>query len=263
MQKLTGAGFQPISLVDHPVAQANSARSVVFCDFDGPIVDVSERYYRTYQTGLKAVQATDWADPSLRVQALSKEQFWWMKRSRVEDGEIAVRSGLPERLVGTFLQQVTRIVNHAHLLQWDRPQPTAQKALALLKRNQIRVVLVTLRHPRQVEDFLSAHGLESYISEVYGVSDIMAAQANRVTQKVELLKHAIAQQPEFSTAATWMIGDTEADIIAGQRAGLSTAALTCGTRSQSHLQTLYPTALHETLLGAVQGIFQLAQAQAA
>ncbi|MBE9079298.1 HAD family hydrolase [Romeria aff. gracilis LEGE 07310] len=269
MQQPTGAGFQPvspISLVDHPGTQANSARtsasSVVFCDFDGPIVDVSERYYRTYQTGLRAVQ-TKGSGPPLRVQALPKEQFWRMKRSRVEDGEIAVRSGLPESIVETFLQQVTRMVNHAHLLQWDRPQPTARASLALLKRHQVRLVLVTLRHPRQVEDFLSAHGLAAYVSEVYGVSDIMAAHANRVAQKVDLLKHAISQQSEFSTAAAWMIGDTEADIIAGQQAGLSTAALTCGTRSRSHLQTLHPTALHETLLAAVQAIIHQAQVKAA
>ena len=30
-------------------------KQVVFCDFDGPIVDVSERYYQTYRQGLQAI----------------------------------------------------------------------------------------------------------------------------------------------------------------------------------------------------------------
>ena len=32
-----------------------SLEQVVFCDFDGPIVDVSERYYQTYRKGLQAI----------------------------------------------------------------------------------------------------------------------------------------------------------------------------------------------------------------
>ena len=232
------------------------SRQVLFCDFDGPIVDVSERYYRTYRLGLSTLQA-DYQNhhgEALPLQLLSKNQFWCMKRNRVADTEIAIRSGVPESLVDTLLQQVTRIVNHPHLLQWDAIQPGAEAAIHQLKHMGLRLVVVTLRHPRQVQAFLQAHDLSQYIDEIFGASDINAAQLNRAEQKVSLLERAIASQNTqgYQTRPTCMIGDTEADIIAGQRAGIATVALTSGIRSQEYLTRYQPTSIEPNLLMAVQ-----------
>ncbi|MEM6869194.1 MAG: HAD hydrolase-like protein, partial [Cyanobacteria bacterium P01_C01_bin.121] len=56
------------------------------------------------------------------------------------------------------------------------------------------------------------------------------------------------------TQHSWMIGDTEADILAAQAAGLSSAALSCGVRSRDYLQTLEPTEIYDELLTAVQNV---------
>lgn len=250
----------PSSLLQLLQAQlkTTSSQSVIFCDFDGPIVDVSDRYYQTYRLGLVTVQATYETQQraALPLRPLTKQQFWRMKQNRVADRAIAIRSGLPDSLVDEFLQQVTRLVNHPHLLGLDQLQPGSDQAIAQLKRQQMRVVLVTLRHPRQVQSFLQAHDLSQYIDQVYGVHDIQAAHANRVEQKVELLKRAIADQLRqgLSLEDAWMIGDTEADILAGQATQIQTLALTCGVRSQDYLQTLAPTAMQPTLQAAVQQI---------
>ena len=233
-----------------------SRKRVVFCDFDGPIVDVSERYYRTYRLGLSTLQASyqeKYGQP-LPLQVLSKHQFWGMKRHRIADTDIAIRSGVPANLVEILLQQVTRIVNHPHLLQWDAPQPGAEVAIQQLKSMGIRLVLVTLRHPRQVEAFLEAHNLSQYVDEIFGASDTNAAQLNRADQKASLLKRAITAQQEqgYKTYPTCMIGDTEADIIAGQQAGIITVALTNGIRSHEYLKRYQPTSIAATLLKAVQ-----------
>lgn len=230
---------------------------VLFCDFDGPIVDVSERYYRTYRLGLSTLQASyqeKYGEP-LQLQLLSKNQFWWMKRNRVADTDIAIRSGVPTDLVDTLLQQVERIVNHPHLLQWDSLQPGAEMAIHQLKRAGIRLVLVTLRHPRQVQAFLQAHDLSQHIDEIFGVSDINAAHLNRAEQKVALLERAITAQKDqgYQISPTCMIGDTEADIIAGQRAGIDTVAVTNGIRSHDYLQRYQPTSITSNLLKALQG----------
>lgn len=229
---------------------------VVFCDFDGPIVDVSERYYRTYRLGLSTLQAIHQENhaEALPIQILSKNQFWWMKRNRVADTDIAMRSGVPVALVEGFLQQVQRIVNHPHLLQWDTLQPGADRAICQLKRMGIRLVLVTLRHPRQVQTFLQAHDLSQHIDEIFGASDLNAAHLNRSEQKVVLLERAIAAQHHqgYQTAPTFMIGDTEADIIAGQRAGIATVAVTNGIRSHDYLERYQPTSIESNLLKAVQ-----------
>ena len=229
---------------------------VVFCDFDGPIVDVSERYYRTYRLGLSTLQAgyQESHGDFLPLQILSKNQFWWMKRNRVADPDIAMRSGVPTNLVAELLQQVQRIVNHPHLLQWDTLQPGSEIAIQQIKRMGIRLVLVTLRHPRQVQAFLQAHDLSQYVDEIFGASDINAAHLNRADQKVVLLKRAITAQKEqgYQVYPTCMIGDTEADIIAGKQAGIVTIAVTNGIRSHEYLKRYQPTSLDSTLLQAIQ-----------
>lgn len=229
---------------------------VVFCDFDGPIVDVSERYYRTYRLGLSTLQANhqEHHGVSLSLQILSKNQFWWMKRNRVADTDIAIRSGVPSELVDSLLQQVQRIVNHPHLLQWDTLQPGAETALHQLKRSGVRLVLVTLRHPRQVQAFLQAHDLSQYVDEIFGASDINAAHLNRAEQKVSLLERAIAAQKTqgYEPYPSCMIGDTEADIIAGQRVEIVTVAITNGIRSHEYLKRYQPTSIETTLLQAIQ-----------
>jgi phosphoglycolate phosphatase-like HAD superfamily hydrolase len=233
-------------------------QSVIFCDFDGPIVDVSERYYQTYRLGLATVQATYQTQQraALPLQPLSKQQFWWMKQNRVADREIATASGLPDSLVDEFLQQVGRLVNHPHLLGLDQLQPGAGEAIAQIKRQNIRLVLVTLRHPRQVQSFLQAHDLSQDIDQIYGIYDIQAAHFNRVEQKVELLQQAMSEQQcqGFCLQGAWMIGDTEADVVAGQENQLPTVALSCGVRSQAYLQALNPTLVESTLQQAVAQI---------
>ncbi len=232
------------------------SKQVLFCDFDGPIVDVSERYYRTYRLGLSTLQASykKHHSEALPLQILSKNQFWWMKRNRVADTDIAIRSGVPTDLVDVLLQQVQSIVNHPHLLQWDTLQPGADTAIHQLKRMGIRLVLVTLRHPRQVQAFLQANDLSQYIDEIFGATDINAAHLNRTEQKVSLLKRAIEEQKVqgYQTFPTCMIGDTEADIIAGQQAKITTVALTNGIRSNEYLKRYQPTTIESTLLKAVQ-----------
>lgn len=248
-----------LSLSSVEITQVSAvSKQVVFCDFDGPIVDVSERYYQTYRKGLLAIEAQQLEkfDTSLTLKPLSKQQFWQMKQNRVADIEIAVRSGLPADLFKPFMQQVERIVNHPSLLRWDCLQPAALVALNYFKQRNIRLVLVTLRHPRQVQEFLKAQGLEHLVDEVYGALDANAAHANRVEQKLELLVEAIAQQKAqgYRTQDSWMVGDTEADILAGQATGLSTAALSCGVRSTSYLERLQPSKVYSCLMTAAREV---------
>ncbi len=242
-------------------------RQVVFCDFDGPIVDVSERYYQTYRQGLRAIAAIYRQETSadLVIEPLSKRQFWQMKQNRTADLEIAVRSGIPASWFELFIEQVEKIVNHPNLLLWDRIQPSAQAALRYLNQSNMRLVLVTLRHPQQVNTFLQAQGLTHLVDEVYGTADESAAHTNRVEQKCELLAVAIAQQKAkgYQTHASWMLGDTEADVIAARDTGLSAAALTCGVRSKAYLQTLEPTEVYDELLTAAKAIVETVKLQAA
>jgi phosphoglycolate phosphatase len=248
---------------------ASVPKSVVFCDFDGPIVDVSERYYQTYRTGLLAMEQHQRqlreACLNFTLQPFSKAKFWQLKQNRVADLEISLRSGLPVELFKPFMQQVERIVNHPSLLRLDCVQPNALSALNYFNQCNIRVLLVTLRHPRQVQEFLQAQGLAHLVAEVYGALDVNAAQANRIEQKRALLTRAVAQQKAlgYSTQGSWMIGDTEADVLAAQALGLSTAALSCGVRSRAYLQQLEPSQIYDCLMTAAVELCKTALLRAA
>lgn len=247
-----------------PVANSSSALkpclpmstgSTLFCDFDGPIADVSDRYYHTYTWALRATQeAYAQRNVTLPIRRLTKAQFWYMKQNRVPDTTIADWSGLAGQEIDDFLGHVERLVNQPTLLHQDQLQPGARAALAALQERGIRIVIVTLRQAAQVLDFLHQHDLATMISQIYGAQDATSAYPNRTEHKVAQLQEAIADQNRlgFSTAHSWMIGDTEADICAGQATQTSTIALTCGIRSSVYLKGFSPTYIQRDLYAAVE-----------
>jgi phosphoglycolate phosphatase len=233
----------------------------IFCDFDGPIADVSERYYATYRQGLTWVKTLAQAQgDDLAVRHLSKAQFWTFKQNRLPDRQIAHWSGLEGRYIDAFLAQVGRIVNHPSLLDYDQVQPQAGEGLTLLRQCGVRVVLVTLRSPDQVMQFLDQHDLCWAISDLYGMPQTEAAYQNQANHKIERLRAAIATQTRqgYDLSQAWMIGDTEADIMAGQTLGIDTVAVTCGIRSSSYLQGFRPTHLLPNLWSVCQKLQQRA-----
>lgn len=235
----------------------------LFCDFDGPIVDVSDRYYHTYQLGLTEIQASyQQQGVTLPVHYLSKAQFWQMKQERMPDVEIAMRSGLQGQQIEQFLERVKQIVNQPNLLERDQLQQGVKRALTLLHRQGVRLVLVTLRQQEQATQMLRDHGLERLFSQIWGAKDDYAAYANQADHKTRLLKQAIdhcvmadiSLPTTFSESTAWMLGDTEADVLAGQATGIPTIALTCGIRSRAYLQRFQPTHIHPNLLSAAQAL---------
>ena len=244
--------LQPPQPYWRQAAAPHSQKLTVFCDFDGPLVDVSHRYYSTYQLGLADTQEIyQERGEILHLQVLTKEQFWQMKQDRVPDVEIAMRSGLQGEQINVFLQRVVSIVNQPALLQKDKMQPGVNWALALLHSQGIQLVLVTLRCQSQALQILQNHGLARLFSGIYGTQDSDAAYQNYAEVKTQLLTTAIAEHcsPSWQTADDcWMVGDTEADILAGQALSIPTIALTCGIRSSQRLRQFQPTRIHSDLL---------------
>ena len=246
------------SASSHPPLVSTAPRlpagSTLFCDFDGPIADVSDRYYHTYCLALKATQA-DYArrQIALPLRRLTKAQFWNMKQNRVPDTTIADWSGLSGSQIDDFLARIEPVVNKPALLHQDQLQPGVRAAFDCLRDRDIRIVIVTLRQAAQVLDFLHQHDLATMVSQIYGSDDTETAYANRTEHKVAHLQAAITEQNRlgFNTQHSWMIGDTEADISAGQVFDLSTLALTCGIRSSAYLKEFSPSEVCHNLGTAV------------
>lgn len=250
---VAASDLQPPECYKHQNTVALPQQLTVFCDFDGPIVDVSNRYYSTYKLGLADTQAAYQAKTvTLPIGLLSKQQFWQMKQERVPDVEIAMRSGLQGEQIDFFLGRVLEIVNQPALLKQDRLQPGVSWALALLHSQGVRLVLVTLRCRSQATQILRNHGLTRLFSGIYGSSDRDAAYQNQAELKTQLLASALTEQSvgaQYPLSA-WMVGDTEADLLAGQALSIPTIALTCGIRSPRYLKQFQPTCIHSDLLAA-------------
>jgi phosphoglycolate phosphatase len=235
-----------------------SKQTTVFCDFDGPVVDVSDRYYSTYQMAL-ADTARFYREfsPELQVDSRlvqhisTKAQFWQMKQNRTPDREIAQRSGLSGEQIDFFLARVLKIVNRPALLQQDKLQSGVSWALNLLQTEGAKLILVTLRDRHEANDILEQHGLRSLFTAIYGTDNSQAAYQNYAELKTQLLDRAIRDHSSnISKHDAWMIGDTEADILAGRAMGIPTIGLTCGIRSHEQLNLLQPTRIETDLLAA-------------
>lgn len=229
----------------------------VFCDFDGPIVDVRERYYSTYQEGLNRIsEIARSREDNLQINILSPAEFWQMKRDRIPDREIASRSGISPEYIPWFLQQVKQIVNQPYLLNRDTLQPGVRQALWRLNSRGVNLVLVTLRHQSQVKQILHKTGLAKFFTDIYGTRDRHAAYQNYAQLKTDLLKSAVAKYSQPNDLPGWMIGDTEADILAGQALEIPTIGLTCGIRSAKYLQQFQPDRIKSDLLSAADSIIR-------
>ncbi len=233
----------------------------LFCDFDGPIVDVSDRYYSTYKLGLKNIFADYQAqNETLQLQVLSKGQFWQMKKERVCDREIAMRSGLQGMQIDIFLQKVREIVNQPTLLHKDKMQSGVNWALALLHFQGVRLIIVSLREEGQVKQILQNYGLLRLFSAIYGTNNEMTAYDNYADMKVQLLQKAFKTQ---TVGEAFMVGDTEADILAAQALNIPGIALTCGIRSRTYLQQFQPSSIYPDLLCTAHHLLDLARSKVA
>jgi phosphoglycolate phosphatase len=245
----------------------------VFCDFDGPIVDVSDRYYSTYHLALTdtAKFYREFSQPNSKDRdfldkftVLTKAQFWQMKQNRVPDREIASQSGLGDTEIDYFLRRVMEIVNCANLRHLDKIQPGVTWALGLLRSQGCKLILVTLRDRHEAIDMLEQNGLRPLFTAIYGTASSEAAYQNYSQIKTQLLHRAMHEHhvTHHNRDRSWMIGDTEADVLAGQAMGIATIALTCGIRSNNQLRQLQPTLIKTDLLCAVHHLVGVRSLQA-
>ncbi len=226
----------------------------VFCDFDGPIIDVSDRYYSTYRRALESLDK-----PSTKP--LTKARFWYLKQHRIPDKDIAQQSGVRPHQMDQFFQLVEETVNHPDLLHHDCLHPSAKKGLTLLYERDVYLMLVTLRYQEQVVSLLEEHGLAHLFKRVLGTPEKRAAYINSADYKTDLLKRCWSEYCQIYGPPNhaWMIGDTEADILAGRRLEISTVALTCGIRSRAYLARFQPTFIQDDLMAAARKLLRVKQ----
>jgi len=217
-------------------------------DFDGPIMDVSERYYRVYQLCLEKTRY-----PQQTITELSKAEFWQLKRSQTPELQIALQSGLDAQQGQEFSQIRKQIVHTLPYFQYDVLVPTALETLTKVQAAGVDLAVMTMRRVRELDYAFNQYNLSQFFPENrrYCLSNDYL-KTRDVEDKPLLMARALAELPP--AADTWMVGDTEADITAAKKHDIKIIAVESGIRDRSQLASYQPDMIVTDLKTAVDFI---------
>ncbi len=219
-------------------------------DFDGPIIDVSERYYRVYKFCLEKTRRPDQA-----VKELPKAEFWELKRNRVPEKQIALNSGLDEAQAQEFAQLRRQTVHTQPYFEYDTLAPGAVDALLKIQQAGIDLAVMTMRRVKELDYAFKKYDLDRFFPEnrCYCLSNDYV-KTRDIEDKPLLMARAIEELP--AAADTWMVGDTEADITAAKKHDIKAIAVECGIRDRTQLELYHPDLIVKDLSAAVDLILE-------
>lgn len=192
----------------------------IFCDLDGTLIDVTSRHYRVYSETIAEFNGTP----------LSKDAYWNLKRQKTKWDEILRLSHVSSTIEAEFLLRFIDKIEDPQYLKMDTLLPGAVETLeSLLKIGEC--YLVTLRRNREnVLEELDLLDLKKHFTEVLTGH----SENDGYDVKIALIKDKLLDERGV------IIGDTEADIMAGKELGLKTFAVTSGIRDEVFLAAMEP-----------------------
>jgi len=189
----------------------------LFFDLDGPILDVSRRYFRVHS---RIVQELGGA-PGDEI------AFWEAKRARRSVRDVLTAEGSTRVDVVRYQKLWLERIESEEYLESDRLQPDALVHLQSLL-GEGKLDLVTLRQrPELVRGQLERFGLSHLFEHVLIADPVRPAGWQA---KSDLMRSAGA------IAGNWIVGDTEVDIRAGKALGMTTVGVLCGIRDRVRLE---------------------------
>ena len=224
----------------------------IFTDFDGPIMDVSERYYQVYLYCLEKIRHSDQI-----VNTLAKEEFWELKRSQVSEKEIAHLSGFKEDQQAIAFAHLRRATVHTNpYFDYDRLIESAVPALEKAQASGVELAVMTMRRRRELDPVLDRYNLRRFFpsDRIFCLDDDYVKTVD-TQDKPKLMKQAQSSLP--SVDAQWMVGDTEADILAAQSHNVPAIAVLSGIRNQTQLEKYQPNQIVANLVESIETILKL------
>ncbi len=227
----------------------------IITDFDGPIMDVSERYYQVYQFCLSQISR-----PDQIIQQLPKSEFWRLKRAQVPERQIGQMSGLDDMQAAEFARLRRQTVHTRPYLKYDTPIAGATETLERIQALGIDLLVMTMRRTSELEEAFSRCDLGRFFApdRRYCLSEDYVKTTD-VGDKPLLMQRAIA---DLSPVESWMVGDTEADIAAAKTHGLKVVSVLSGIRDRTQLDQHQPDWVATDLGEAVDIILQHANCSA-
>jgi phosphoglycolate phosphatase-like HAD superfamily hydrolase len=139
-------------------------------------------------------------------------------------------------------------------LPYDLPLPGVTSVLQSVLDRGLDLVVMTMRRERELDEALERNQLTRFFSDdrryCLGNDYVKTGDTN---DKPLLMERAMAELPPATS--TWMVGDTEADIVAAQRVGIPAIAVLSGIRDREQLERYQPDYIVENLAAAVDLFF--------
>jgi len=189
---------------------------VLLLDLDGPVIDVSRRYYSTHR------QLT----LGLGLTPTGFDHYWEAKRRGQKEVDLLKAYGATQSQIQRYGKMWLEAIEDPKNLLLDRLQPGAADALETLAQI-FAIYIVTMRRNKagaleQIERF----GIKRYIRKMIVCGNDGAGKA-----------HAVKQERLTPIA---FVGDSEADVQAARELGCPAYAVTCGIRNRDFLLGLKP-----------------------
>jgi phosphoglycolate phosphatase len=197
---------------------------ILFFDLDGPLLDVSNRYVVLHQELLR----------ELGWDAMPAHRYWACKRGHMTEEAILAELGAAS-IFPVYGPRRLELIETAAYLRHDRCWPWTLAVLEHVNRHA-DLVMVTARSDRAaLLDQLGKIGIRPFFREI--LSEQGGESVDR--QKAALIKGYLERERQ-APKGHWMIGDTEADVLAGKHVGLSTVAVLSGIRNEDQLRRANP-----------------------
>ncbi len=205
-----------------------NCKDSLLLDLDGPLLDVSERYYRVYKKIIEKIGG----------RPLNKKTYWGRKRKKSGLAEILEASAVSKNKCSFFRKEWLAYIEKRPYLCYDRVWPHTRGMLDKLRRRH-RIILITMRRsPLNLNWQLRRLNLDGYFDSV------LCRGNNQGGWRV---KYDLVRTSGLRYPGSFLIGDTEIDILAGKKLGVKTIALLCGIRNKDILKDYKPEHIFNSL----------------
>lgn len=205
---------------------------ILFFDYDGPILDISKRYYTAYITSLKFYNSP----------FLDHRTYWTLKRKKTPDIEILKLSNC-SHLLNEYQIKRNHLIEQKKVLKFDIIWPELKQFYKKLFTKH-KAILITLRNNRNNTLWqMNKLDIASWFSKIITIPS-SSTKKDRWKLKAKAIEklninHKILQQSIF-------IGDTETDILAGKKFNMQTIGVSFGIRENVILKKYNPDLIFDT-----------------
>jgi phosphoglycolate phosphatase-like HAD superfamily hydrolase len=187
-----------------------------FIDFDGTLIDVSDKFYKTYSHILL----------EHGQEILEKSLYWELKRNKTSEETIRSISGAK---VDRFSDKRKAIIETADFQRFDKLHQEVKEILNQLSKKG-ELYLITLRQSKErVLIQLKELGIINLFKEILVSGN---EKEPKWMHKVQMIQECSLKE---SVQNSVIIGDTEIDLIAGKHLNMKTIGVLNGMRNYSKI----------------------------